>query len=129
MANIQKQKHLSIPDPPVLHPVSGPPHSFAVLEAGNCYAPTVQPNRFSILGAAVGPRHVLVALLLPLAGYSPSPSSGAAAAGAPTGSQSALAYPPARRADVVDDYNGFKVPDPYRWLEQLDSIETRNWVR
>src|SRR5271154_297571 len=41
----------------------------------------------------------------------------------------AFAYPAARRGDVVDDYNGVKLPDPYRWLETLDSPETRAWTR
>ena len=37
-------------------------------------------------------------------------------------------YPPARKSDQTDDYNGTTVADPYRWLEDLDSPETRNWV-
>lgn len=37
-------------------------------------------------------------------------------------------YPPAPRGDVVDDYHGTKVADPYRWLEQLDSPQTAQWV-
>jgi len=40
-----------------------------------------------------------------------------------------LRYPPARRGDTVDDYNGVKVADPYRWMEQLDAPETRTWVK
>jgi prolyl oligopeptidase len=40
-----------------------------------------------------------------------------------------LEYPKAKRTDFVDDYFGTKVPDPYRWLEDPDSPETREWVK
>ncbi len=44
---------------------------------------------------------------------------------APDGS---IEYPAARRSDQVDDYFGTKVADPYRWLEDPDSPETRAWI-
>src|SRR5688572_87145 len=39
-----------------------------------------------------------------------------------------LTYPVAAKGDVVDDYAGTKVPDPYRWMEALDSKEVADWV-
>jgi len=39
-----------------------------------------------------------------------------------------LPYPPARKGDVVDDYHGTRVADPYRWLEDPDSPESRGWI-
>lgn len=39
-----------------------------------------------------------------------------------------LRYPEARKADTVYDYAGTKVVDPYSWLEDLDSPETKAWV-
>jgi prolyl oligopeptidase len=40
-----------------------------------------------------------------------------------------LEYPKAQKGDVIDDYFGTKVPDPYRWLEDTDSQETVAWVK
>lgn len=37
------------------------------------------------------------------------------------------AYPDARRADTVDTLHGTDVPDPYRWLEDGASPESRAW--
>ena len=48
--------------------------------------------------------------------------------GSAESSEPALRYPVAQKGDVVDDYGGTKVPDPYRWMEALDSKEVAEWV-
>jgi len=38
-------------------------------------------------------------------------------------------YPVTKKGEVVDDYFGTKVEDPYRWLEDDLSLETGEWVK
>lgn len=37
-------------------------------------------------------------------------------------------YPVTKRGDVVENYHGTEVADPYRWLEDPDGADTRVWV-
>jgi prolyl oligopeptidase len=74
----------------------------------------------------MGRRHIapgMLVLLGLLAGcQSPSVSPARPAEGP------MLSYPAAPRGDVVDDYHGTRVADPYRWLEDAGSAETRRFV-
>lgn len=40
-----------------------------------------------------------------------------------------IRYPTPRTDDIVDDYAGTKVADPYRWMEALDSKDVADWVK
>ncbi len=46
----------------------------------------------------------------------------------PDGSPVPGGYPAARRLDLVEDLHGYRVADPYRWLEDPDSPPTRQWL-
>jgi prolyl oligopeptidase len=39
-----------------------------------------------------------------------------------------MKYPQAIKGDVVDDYHGSKVPDPFRGLEDPDSADSKAWI-
>jgi prolyl oligopeptidase len=39
-----------------------------------------------------------------------------------------MKYPPAKQVDCLDTLHGIEVPDPYRWLEDAGSRESRTWV-
>ncbi|CAN5337567.1 prolyl oligopeptidase family serine peptidase [soil metagenome] len=43
--------------------------------------------------------------------------------------QTKIEYPKTEKVDQVDDYHGTKVADPYRWLEDDNSAETKAWVQ
>jgi prolyl oligopeptidase len=47
---------------------------------------------------------------------------------APASALAQIEYPKARKVDVVEDYHGTQVADPYRWLEDVDAEQTKAWV-
>jgi prolyl oligopeptidase len=79
-----------------------------------------------------------VAAILALAAIAPFLSrTGAQTVAVPNGSAGASSradsdirppYPVTKKVDVVDDYFGTKVADPYRWLEDETSAEVKAWI-
>jgi prolyl oligopeptidase len=73
----------------------------------------------------------LVALALSGCGASSGSESAVPArpvAAAETPAKPRFGYPQATRSDHVDTYHGVEVADPYRWLEDVDSDQTRRWI-
>jgi prolyl oligopeptidase len=58
---------------------------------------------------------VSVALMISDLAYAQNPASN-------------LLYPKSKVVDQIDDYHGTKINDPFRWLEDVDSQDTKNWV-
>jgi prolyl oligopeptidase len=38
-------------------------------------------------------------------------------------------YPKTKQVTQIDEYHGIEVADPYRWLEDNDSAETKEWIK
>ncbi|MFN2398266.1 MAG: prolyl oligopeptidase family protein [Gemmatimonadaceae bacterium] len=51
-----------------------------------------------------------------------------AAANSQSATEPPFRYPETRRADLTDTLHGTPVGDPYRWLEDTDTPETRAWI-
>ncbi len=70
-------------------------------------------------------RHALLVLAASLVFAASALAQTMPAAAAP---KPKLSYPEVKKIDQVDDYHGTKVADPYRWLEDADSADTKAWV-
>jgi prolyl oligopeptidase len=66
---------------------------------------------------------LLLTQLLPVATAQKSTADGA-----PQNILKPPVYPAAKKVGQLDDYHGTKVADPYRWLEDLDTADTKAWV-
>jgi len=74
---------------------------------------------------------VAAALSLPFLQRSRAQSvapSASTAAATRSSSDPKIVYPVTKKVEQVDDYFGTKVSDPYRWLEDETSAETKAWV-
>jgi prolyl oligopeptidase len=40
-----------------------------------------------------------------------------------------LVYPSSRAMEQIDNYHGTHIHDPFRWLEDVDSVETKDWIQ
>lgn len=87
-------------------------------------------SMFAFLFVAVVLTLAAIAPFLQRAGAQQSNVAPSGSAGTPARSSNdpKIVYPVTKKVDVVDDYFGTKVADPYRWLEDETSAETKNWI-
>ncbi|MEP6485621.1 MAG: prolyl oligopeptidase family serine peptidase [Rudaea sp.] len=69
-----------------------------------------------------------IALATLLAACQNPPSKPDAAPRVETKTMTDSRYPVAKTGNQVDDYHGTRIADPYRWMEDLDSSDTRAWI-
>jgi len=41
----------------------------------------------------------------------------------------AFNYPKTKTIEIIDEYHGMKISDPYRWLEELNSKDVQDWIK
>ena len=90
---------------------------FALLTAASACRATTPADRNTL------PRHQTLTEMTTAETGDPSHLTGLALLAPPP-----VKYPITRKTDFTDTYFGTKVADPYRWLEALDSPETKAWV-
>src|SRR3954465_3841895 len=93
------------------------------------YARLIQPRSHSMMYAKMLRRFFILitvfGFVLPQGALLAQEPQKASLAAAPAGK---LSYPEAKKAEVVNYYHGVKIADPYEWLEDTNSADTKAWV-
>jgi len=88
----------------------------------------MKKNLFALLFVATLLMAAAVAPLLQRADAQSVTAPNGSAGGGRSSTDPKIVYPVTRKVEQIDDYFGTKVADPYRWLEDQNSAETKAWV-